>query len=137
MPDPRPHDRTVCSRDGCTPLDVGVGVHPFGARVCAVRGEVDISSAPALEAAVRSALSGDRAVVVDLTLVDCVGSAGAHALARAVSAAPVDRFLALVARPLASRVLSLCGLTPALPCYRTLAEALLACQDSGDTGPWS
>ncbi|GAA3140320.1 STAS domain-containing protein [Planomonospora alba] len=87
-----------------TPLTLVASERPDGTPVLAVTGEIDMSNAGTLDAALaRSA--GDGSLVVDLSAVDYLDSAGLTVL---FSHAPRIR---LVANPLLAPVLTISGLT--------------------------
>ncbi|GIH94296.1 STAS domain-containing protein [Planobispora siamensis] len=87
-----------------TPLTLAASRRPDGTAVLAVTGEIDMSNAPALEAGVaRSA--GDGVLVVDLSGVDYLDSAGLSVLF-----AHAER-IRVVANPLIAPVLIVSGLT--------------------------
>jgi anti-sigma B factor antagonist len=94
---------------------------------CAVTGEVDVLTAPALRAQLMSA--GDvhcRDVVVDLTAVTFFAAAGLHVLDDVRHAHRGARELLVVgASPQVDRVFDLCG--PDYPRFATCDQALASC----------
>jgi anti-anti-sigma factor len=108
------------------PLDVRTGTTPAGARVLAVAGEVDLATAPQLDAALAGLLSADRArVVLDLSEVTFLASRGIAVLIDAHERA-LDRGVELhlvVTRPQVHRILEMTGLLAVLPWHATRADA--------------
>ncbi|MCV7378056.1 anti-anti-sigma factor [Mycobacterium alsense] len=97
-----------------------------GAMVLSVSGEVDMLSAPQLDEAIRSALAdGPAALIVDLTKVDFLASAGMTILVTAqAEVAPPTRFAVVANGPATSRPIKLTGLDGVLSMYSTLDTAL-------------
>lgn len=104
MSSPGKRDMTVTS-DGC------------GTTHIALRGELDVSSAPALRARIRSALAaGDRTVVLDLSMVPFIDAVALGVLVggwRRARDAGGDLALAAVTDPV-RQVLEMTGLTQLL-----------------------
>jgi anti-sigma B factor antagonist len=100
-----------------------------GAVVLSVQGDVDALTAPRLVEAILGALSEQSsAVVVDLSDVEFLASAGMTALITANELiAPGARFLVVADGPGTSRPLKLIGLDSLLAIYPTLDEAVSAC----------
>jgi anti-sigma B factor antagonist len=96
--------------------------------VVAVRGAVDMLTAPELRAALKAALATDlTALVVDLTAVNLLASSGMSALLSAHNTAAPDVRLAVAADgPGTSRPLRIAGLSDILDVHPTLAEATAA-----------
>jgi anti-sigma B factor antagonist len=91
----------------------------------AVRGEVELATAPALTAAVDHAIPASRGpFVIDLSGVDFLDSSGIHCLVRARALlASDDRLLVLVCPPgSVRRVLELTGFTEVVPLYGSRDE---------------
>lgn len=101
-----------------------------GAIVLSVHGDVDMLTAPRINEAVLDAVALDpRVVIVDLSDVDFLASAGMTALVTAQQqVVPGAQFLVVADGRGTSRPLKLMGIDAALPLHRTLAEALAACQ---------
>jgi anti-sigma B factor antagonist len=111
-----------------TPFDVGK--HQAGqAVVLTVAGEVDMLTAPKLTEAIQAALAAKpEALVVDLSKVEFLASAGMTALvtAQAEVVAPT-RFAVVADGPATSRPIKLMGIDSVLPLYSTLDSALSDC----------
>ena len=86
-----------------TPLELSTRRGPDGIPVVSAVGEIDMSNAEAFHAALEAADGGP--LVVDLTGVEYLDSAGIHAL---YAVAPRVR---LIATALLSPVLDICGLS--------------------------
>ena len=86
-----------------TPLELSTRPGPDGIPVVSAVGEIDMSNAEAFRAALEAADGGP--LVVDLTRVEYLDSAGIHAL---YAVAPRIR---LIASPLLSPVLDISGLS--------------------------
>jgi anti-anti-sigma factor len=99
-----------------------------GAVVISVRGDVDALTAPRLTEAILGALpEPPSAVIVDLSDVDFLASAGMTALITANErTAPGVRFLVVADGSGTSRPLKLMGLDRVLALYPTLDEAVSA-----------
>ncbi len=91
-------------------------------------GVVDMLTAPQLEAAIRTALARKPAgLVVDLTAVEFLASAGMGVIVAAHDEVEVGTSLCIVAEgPATSRPLKLVGVADIVPLYSTLDEALAA-----------
>jgi anti-sigma B factor antagonist len=96
--------------------------------VVSVAGVVDMLTAPDLEKAISEAAKGSpAAVVVDMSSVDFLASAGMGVLIAAQDELAPDVKLAVVADgPATSRPLKLVGVTDVVDLYATLDEALAA-----------
>lgn len=94
--------------------------------VLTVSGEVDMLSAPQLAEAIHTALAaGPPALVIDLTKVDFLASAGMTVLVTAqAEVAPPTRFAVVANGPATSRPIKLMGLDNVLALYSTLDSAL-------------
>jgi len=96
--------------------------------VVGVTGVVDMLTAPDLEKAIaEAAKSSPTAVVVDMTGVEFLASAGMGVLIAAQDElAPAVRFAVVAEGPATSRPLKLVGVTDVIDLYPTLDEALTA-----------
>jgi anti-sigma B factor antagonist len=98
-----------------------------GVPVVAVPGEVDITNAAELRAAlVEAAADGHKTLVVDMTGTHFCDSAGLHVLVRAHKRARADGGDLLLALQAAEvlRVLEITGIDQVIPAFATLDEAL-------------
>jgi anti-anti-sigma factor len=97
-----------------------------GVAVLAVRGEIDVASAPAFKSAIAEALEGNpEGLVVDLLGVEFLGSVGVRVLLEAQGKIGDDDRFAVVARsPAAGRILQLLSLDELLSVHPTVDEAL-------------
>jgi anti-sigma B factor antagonist len=103
-----------------------------GISVLTVRGALDIRTAPVLTQAVDHAMvsKGPRALIIDMTAVDFLGSAGITALFSAHEKLQTITRLAVVAEgPATSGVLEIVGLDSTLLMFSTLDLALGECGD--------
>jgi anti-anti-sigma factor len=115
------------SGNSVDPTTFDVGKHQVDdAVVLTVSGEVDMLSAPQLAEAVRTALAEKPpALVIDLTKVDFLASAGMTVLVTAqAEVAPPTRFAVVANGPATSRPIKLMGLDNVLALYSTLDSAL-------------
>jgi anti-sigma B factor antagonist len=96
--------------------------------VIATSGVIDMITAPQLEEAIRAALAkSPEGIVVDLTDVEFLASAGMGVIVAAHDAAPESVRLHIVAEgPATSRPLKLVGIADIVPLHATLVEALAA-----------
>ncbi|MGV9611771.1 STAS domain-containing protein [Nocardia xishanensis] len=112
-------------------LDVRVREHD-GVDVVTVHGEVDMASAPQLQAALEEALEqaqrGGRAVVVDMLEVGFLGSAGLSVLL--VASEAQSRRLRVVASDAVRRPIELTALDELLLVFPSLDAALAADESS-------
>jgi anti-anti-sigma factor len=99
--------------------------HDDGVAVLAVSGEVDLATIPAFEAAIADALThGPAALIVDLSGVDFLASAGLQALVATRESLTGAALFAVVADgPATSRPIELTGLAQILSLHPTLADA--------------
>ncbi len=99
-----------------------------GVSVVGVTGVVDMLTAPELEKAIaEAAKSSPAAVVVDMSSVEFLASAGMGVLIAAQDElAPAIRFAVVADGPATSRPLKLVGVTDVIDLYATLDEALAA-----------
>lgn len=107
-------------------MSVSVTSSPGGAAVVTVTGEVDLGTAPQIADHVDPLWATTDRVVVDLTEVTFLGSAGIAQLLRANAAAAENgAALVLVAkqRPVL-RTLEIAGLLPTFTVFETIAAAL-------------
>ncbi|AXK89169.1 STAS domain-containing protein [Nocardia farcinica] len=108
-------------------MTTSVAVHD-GATVLTVAGEVDLATAPALENAIEGVL-GEKpaALIIDLTRVSFLASAGMAALVAAHQRAGAATTIAVVADgPATSRQLKMTSLDQVFALYSTLDAALAA-----------
>lgn len=100
-----------------------------GVTVISVRGDIDMLNAPRLVEAILDTLPEQpTAVIVDLSDVDFLASAGMTALIttqKQVTA--IARFLVVADGPGTSRPMKMMGLDSTLALHSTLDEALAAC----------
>ena len=96
--------------------------------VVSVAGTVDMLTAPQLEEAIGAAAkSSPPAVVVDLTAVEFLASAGMGVLVAAHEEfSPAVRFVVVADGPATSRPLKLVGIADVVGLYATLDDALAA-----------
>ncbi|WP_255450268.1 STAS domain-containing protein [Skermania sp. ID1734] len=94
--------------------------------VVTVTGSVDLVTAPELESLLDSVISENpRDVIVDLTDVDSLASAGMSVLTGAYHKLGPERPLSVVADgPATARPLTLVGFADIIPIYQTLDAAL-------------
>jgi anti-sigma B factor antagonist len=99
-----------------------------GVAVLSVAGEIDLATAPALDAAITEALSRDpSALVIELSGVEFMASAGLQLLIATQEKLSETTRLAVVANgPATSRPIQLTGLDDILSLYQTLDDALTA-----------
>jgi anti-sigma B factor antagonist len=97
-----------------------------GAVVLAVAGEVDMLSAPQLAEAIHTALAAKpAALVVDLTKVEFLASAGLSVLVNGqAEVVPPTKFAVVADGPATSRPIKLMGIDSVLSLHRTLDNAL-------------
>ena len=115
------------------PISTSVA-HRDGVAVVTVGGEIDLSTAPAFEAAIANALEDAPTVlVVELSAVDFMASVGLRILASAREQLRGLVQLAVVANnPATRRPIQLTGLDKMLSLYRTLGDALTAVGTNAD-----
>ncbi|MBF6331299.1 STAS domain-containing protein [Nocardia transvalensis] len=108
-------------------MTTSVSVHDE-ATVLTVAGEVDLATAPALENAIEATLGGKpAALIIDLSQVTFLASAGMAALVAAHQRAGASTRIAVVADgPATSRQLKMTNLDQVFALYPTLEEALAA-----------
>jgi anti-sigma B factor antagonist len=107
--------------------------HREGVAVVTIGGEIDLSTAPAFEAAIAGALDDDPPVlVIELSKVRFMASVGLRILAATQEKVSKSARVAIVAsNPATSRPIQLTGLDKIMSLYPTLDDALTAV----DTGP--
>lgn len=102
-----------------------------GATVLTVTGEVDLATAPALENAIDAALgAGPAGLVIDLTAVSFLASAGMAALVAAHQRAGKTSIAVVADGPATSRQLKMTSLDQVFAMHTTLADALNGLSDS-------
>ncbi|MDT5021661.1 MAG: anti-sigma factor antagonist [Mycobacterium sp.] len=96
-----------------------------GVAVLAVRGEIDVASAPAFKSAIAEALEGNpEGLVLNLLEVEFLGSVGVRVLLEAQGKIGDDRFAVVARSPAAGRILQLLSLDELLSVHSTVDEAL-------------
>jgi anti-anti-sigma factor len=102
--------------------------HRQGATVVSVGGEIDLSTSPAFDAAIATALEEDPSVlVIDLSAVTFMASVGLQILAATQEKFSKSIRIAVVANSAAARrPIQLTGLDNVIALYPTLDEALTA-----------
>jgi anti-sigma B factor antagonist len=112
------------------PITISVG-NRDGVVVLTVGGEVDLVTIPALEDAIGGVVADSpAALVIDLTTVDFLASAGLRLLAATQEQVGKSAPFAVVARgPATRRPIQLTGLDEAFPLYQTLEDALTDVRD--------
>ncbi|MCV7282048.1 STAS domain-containing protein [Mycolicibacterium flavescens] len=98
--------------------------------VLTVGGDIDLATVPAFQAGITEALTQEpTALVVDLTAVDFLASAGLQALvATHETVSKSARFAVVADGPATSRPIQLTGLDQVFSLFPTLPEALSALQ---------
>ena len=112
---------------GAEAVSCGIDDHRVGEiSVVSVTGTVDMLTAPRLEEAIRSATkSSPSALVVDLSRVEFLASAGMGVLVASKNAlSPTVRFAVVADGPATSRPLKLIGIADVVELFATLDEAL-------------
>jgi anti-sigma B factor antagonist len=99
--------------------------HDGGVAVLSVSGEIDLATIPAFEAAIVDALTQrPTALIVDLSGVDFLASAGLQALVAArESLTGAAEFAVVADGPATSRPIQLTGLDQILSLHPTVADA--------------
>jgi anti-sigma B factor antagonist len=110
---------------------VEVGDLQEGLRTVAVRGELDLSTAPALEGPLNETLdSGEGSVLIDLSECEFIDSTGIALLVRAwqrLEAGENGRAMVICSHnDQVLRVLEITGLELSIPVHRTRDEAIAA-----------
>jgi anti-anti-sigma factor len=106
--------------------------HDDGVAVLAVSGEIDLATIPAFEAAIADALQQrPEALIIDLSAVDFLASAGLQALvATHENVSPQAGFAVVADGPATSRPIELTGLDQILSLHSTVADAKAAVKGS-------
>lgn len=115
------------------PITTAVG-HRNGVTVVSVGGEIDLSTAPAFEAAIAGALAEKPTVlVIELSAVQFLASAGLRILVATQEKLSKSAQVAVVASsPVTSRPIELTGLDKVISLYPTLDDALLAVRTTAE-----
>ena len=108
-----------------------------GVRVIAVRGELDLSTAPEFEPPLEEAIaSGDALVLIDLTECEFIDSTGIALIVRAwqrldrgAEGEGSGRVVICSANDQVRRVLEITGLELSIPIHETREQALAALRD--------
>lgn len=114
-------------------IDTGIAGH---ATVVAVRGEVDLVTAPKLEQALGTAAAErPRGLIVDLTATSFFDSAGVHALLRSGSQAEADgvRLSVVCGRSFVRTVLEIAGVDRIYQLWDTLDDAWRSIDEATQT----
>jgi anti-anti-sigma factor len=106
-------------------LDVAVRAEN-GTAIVTVQGEVDMASAPQLQAALEDAQRGGDPLVVDMSEVGFLGSAGLSVLLVISESAEPAAGLRVVVSDAVRRPVELTGLDKLLSVHESLADALAA-----------
>lgn len=119
-----PAARSVVTAPGCVISERWIG----RTVVICISGVLDMLTSPQLEASIASSMRNNpSAIIVDLTDVDFLASAGMGVLVAARDqAASTVRFGVVANGPATSRPLKLVGLADLIGLYETLDEALVA-----------
>jgi anti-sigma B factor antagonist len=115
------------------PFEVKVRELESGVRTIAVRGELDLSTAPQLEGPLDETLDGDEgSVLIDLSQCEFIDSTGIALIVRAwqrLESGENGRLLVLCSQnDQVRRVLEITGLELSIPVHLTRDEALAAIQ---------
>jgi anti-anti-sigma factor len=113
------------------PFEVEAGELSEGVRTIAVRGELDLSTAPELEGPLEEALeSGQGSVLIDLSQCEFIDSTGIALIVRAwqrLDSGENGRSLVICSHnEQVRRVLEITGLELSIPVHATKDEALAA-----------
>jgi anti-sigma B factor antagonist len=102
-----------------------VATEPGGIRTVLVSGDVDLLTAPSMASAVREAQQGASAVLLDLSAVDFLGSAGLSVLVEAARRAEDShaRLAVLVTQHPVRRAIEVTGLDSSLRLFASEGEA--------------
>lgn len=93
--------------------------------VISVRGAIDMLTAPQLADGIRAAVGeSPRVVIVNMTDVDFLASAGMQVLVAAKEEVGATRLVVVADGPATSRPLKITGITDFIDLYPTLDEAL-------------
>ncbi|NUP27279.1 MAG: STAS domain-containing protein [Nocardia sp.] len=110
-------------------LDVAVRTEN-GTAIVTVQGEVDMASAPQLQTALEDAQRGGDALIVDMSDVGFLGSAGLSVLLVISEAAEPGAGLRVVVSDAVRRPIELTGLDKLLSVHESLPAALAASPDA-------
>jgi anti-sigma B factor antagonist len=106
------------------PIGSSIEVHG-GVAVLAIRGEIDVASAPAFKSAIAEALEGKKqGLVLDLLEVEFLGSVGVRVLLEAQEKVGDERFAVVARSPAAGRILQLLALDELISMHETVNGAL-------------
>lgn len=113
------------------PFEVKIGALEQGTRTLAVRGELDLSTAPELEGPLDETLENDRgSLLIDLSDCEFIDSTGIALIVRAwqrLDSGNNGRALAICSQnDQVRRVLEITGLELSIPVHTTRDEALAA-----------
>jgi anti-anti-sigma factor len=133
-------DDLACGSIGAVnpaPFEASAAQLDDGVRVIAVRGELDLSTAPGLEGPLEEAMSaGDAAVLVDLSECEFIDSTGIALIVKAwqeldcsAEGDGTGRVVLCSHNAQVRRVLEITGLELSIPIHRTRDEALAALRD--------
>jgi len=117
-----------------TPFDASA-TEIDGVRVVAVRGELDLSTAPGLEPVLEEAVGSSEGVVVDLTECEFIDSTGIALLVRAwqrteaEDAGSARRLVLCSSNAQVGRVLEVSGIGKSIPIHASREESLAALRD--------
>lgn len=105
---------------------ISTSIQGCGNAVLAVRGDIDMTSAPAFKSAIAEALAGGpQALVLDLLEVKFFGSVGVRVLVEAQEkVGDGDRFAVVAHGSAAGRILQLVHLDELLSVHETVEDAL-------------
>lgn len=104
---------------------------PGGVRVVAVRGELDLSTAPQLEGPLEEAVGTENPLLIDLSECEFIDSTGIAMIVRAWQRltngdSPSERVVICSANEQVRRVLEVTGLEVSIPVHANREEALAA-----------
>lgn len=108
--------------------------HPAGFALCVVHGEIDISNADDFRARLAMVVADEPAVVIDLTELRFLASAGLRVLFDVAVSEP-DRTVAVVLGPTTRRIAEICGLATVARCHPDLGSAASAFVATDRYGP--
>lgn len=110
-----------------------------GVRVVAVRGELDLSTAPSLEQPLEEALADPRPVIIDLTECEFIDSTGIALIVRTWQRIDADdgderQLVICSGGDQVQRVLEISGLNLSIPVHPSRDEGLAALRDGATSG---
>lgn len=113
------------------PFEAKIGDLEHGVRTISVRGELDLSTAPELEAPLEQALENDAgSVLIDLTQCEFIDSTGIALIVRAWQQREgADSFALCGIGDQVERVLDITGLESAIPTHGNREEAIAQLRD--------